>query len=227
MSMDALTVELHNELRRYRRYSSIKNLLERGANPNISDENGFQALHIAAHFDNLIIIKILVEHGADLKSITPEGRNILHITNMQYSTKNKSILLKYLYENGVDFTATDMDGNTPLHYAAVKAFQDTLAYFLEEIKVDANPVNKEGRTPLHLAAPCRRPIILNYLIEQGANVHAKDNQGKTARHLAIQNGTTLNVVNLLYENEKKGVKNNDDCQHERLQTKRSFTTLKK
>lgn len=42
-------------------------LLEKGANPNIKDPNGFSVLHVAAEKGDLDIVKDLVQRGADIE----------------------------------------------------------------------------------------------------------------------------------------------------------------
>jgi ankyrin repeat protein len=45
----------------------ITYLLADGANINFSDENGWRPIHIAAKIGNTEVIKLLVEHGANVK----------------------------------------------------------------------------------------------------------------------------------------------------------------
>jgi len=47
----------------------VKLLLDRGANVNAQDSNGFTALHFAVYDSNIPVIKILIEYGADVNII--------------------------------------------------------------------------------------------------------------------------------------------------------------
>lgn len=44
----------------------VQILLNNGADPNTSDEEGYSALHAAAENGHLAVVKILVDHGADV-----------------------------------------------------------------------------------------------------------------------------------------------------------------
>lgn len=77
------------------------------------------------------------------------------------------------------------------------------------IKAGAN-VNIEdsrnGLTPLHFAVQNSKVDIVNYLIENGANINAKTSNGQTPLHLSVaggfyksQNLDKTDVVKLLLE----------------------------
>lgn len=58
--------------------------------------------------------------------------------------------------------------------------------------------NSIGRTPLHLAAICERKQIAKFLIENGANLEARDASGSTPLILAAY-GKDLSLINLLID----------------------------
>jgi len=54
--------------------------------------------------------------------------------------------------------------------------------------VDVNQKNADGAYPLNYAAAGNQLEILRYLIAQGANVSAQDDEGETALHCATRYG---------------------------------------
>lgn len=67
---------------------AVQKLLEMGANPNIQDnEHGETPLHIALRWGNREpIVKLLIEHGADLTIKNKEGKSAQDLLNAQNNT---------------------------------------------------------------------------------------------------------------------------------------------
>ncbi|HJT17623.1 MAG TPA: ankyrin repeat domain-containing protein, partial [Thermoanaerobaculia bacterium] len=62
-----------------RDHATMKLLLERGANPNARQQQGFTAFHAAASHGDILMAKLLVAHGADAHAKTDDGRTALDI----------------------------------------------------------------------------------------------------------------------------------------------------
>lgn len=56
--------------------------------------------------------------------------------------------------------------------------------------------NQDGRTALHVASREGKLPVVQYLLHQGASVHAKDNQGHTPLMDAIY-GKHLSIISLI------------------------------
>lgn len=74
----------------------------------------------------------------------------------------------------------------------------------------ANRTNKDGQTLLHWVAGLNPNVgVVQYLIEHGANIHAKDEYGVTPLHWAAENSSNVEVVKYLLKNganpKEKGV----------------------
>jgi ankyrin repeat protein len=87
--------------------------------------------------------------------------------------------------------------STPLYHAAFSpAFQDTVDLFMSKgVSIDS-AVTETGSTLLMVTTEMGDLAKVQYLIEKGANVNARDNMGYTALHRAAEMGH-LSLVQFL------------------------------
>uniref|UniRef100_A0A0X3P538 Uncharacterized protein n=3 Tax=Schistocephalus solidus TaxID=70667 RepID=A0A0X3P538_SCHSO len=88
-----------------------------------------------------------------------------------------------------------LNGNTPLHEAAVKGFSRSVEAFCLS-QASTNLLNKSRFTPLHLAAQNGHKQTTRILLYFGADVNAKNKYGDTPLHTATRYGHT-GVVRIL------------------------------
>lgn len=102
--------------------SLVKQLLDKGANPNIASNNQFKVapIHSACAISHFDIAKLLIEHGADINTKQMHGVTPLH--SAAHNGQEK--LAKFLIDNGADINAKMDNGNTPLFMANEKNFQE-------------------------------------------------------------------------------------------------------
>ncbi len=81
--------------------------------------------------------------------------------------------------------AVDKKGNTPLHLM-VKKYTIKSHIFKEIVNysINYNAQNKKGQTPLHIAARSNNPIMIKFLLENGASLDLEDNKGRRPLDLA-------------------------------------------
>jgi ankyrin repeat protein len=171
----------------------VEELLSKGADPNVKDEDGNTPLHLAIKANHLQIARLLVERGADVNARNKRGKTPLHIA----AERSNEEAVALLVEKGADVNAKDESMLTPLH-VAVDQGSLAIAQLLLEKGADVNARNLWGKTPLHYAARHPHAGIAALLIERGADVNARSNNGWTPLHIAAGNGN-LEVVQLLVE----------------------------
>ena len=92
-------------------------LLKRGANLETKDYYGYTSLLKAVKYgapEN--IIDLLLEHNANVHSVTEDRKTVLHLT----AQKDDGVMMRKLIERDLSksVNAEDKDGWTPLHEAA-------------------------------------------------------------------------------------------------------------
>jgi hypothetical protein len=89
--------------------------------------------------------------------------------------ENKIDDIKEAIANGADIDVQDEEGNTPLILALdeQEVNNETIECLLD-YNPDVTMADKDGTTPLHLAALSNRIKFIKALIEEGANINARD-----------------------------------------------------
>ncbi|WP_338967567.1 ankyrin repeat domain-containing protein [Spiroplasma endosymbiont of Lonchoptera lutea] len=201
----------------------VKLLLENGANINLQNNNGNNALITAVENGHTDIVKLLLKNGADINhqnkfGITPlitaatygeldimkllleKGANINHqnkfgITPLiTAATYGKLDIVKLLLENGAAINLTDENGNTALITAATYDYEKIVKLLLANGAINSHLV-KNSNTPL-LAAGNAQIEILKLLLANGAHINLQNNNGNNALITAVENGHT-DIVKLL------------------------------
>ena len=134
---------LNAALRLSGRERIIAALLDKGADPNARDSDGYPALFRTSDAD---VARELIAHKADVNACLKNGQTAL----MQMI--NATNYLKVLLENGAKVDLQETNGNTALHYAVFNSRPDSVAILLEH-KGNPNIQNNQGYTPLDLAKP--------------------------------------------------------------------------
>ncbi|KAF1325151.1 Tkl protein kinase, partial [Globisporangium splendens] len=115
----------------------------------INDVNasGYAALHCAAHSGSSAIVRLLLDHGANVE-ITSNGWRPLHTACF----KNHIDVVQLLLVRGANVNAAMHDGVTALHYTARHGSTE-LAAVLLDAGADVNiGAGRSQTTPLHIAA---------------------------------------------------------------------------
>jgi ankyrin repeat protein len=153
---------------------------------NIKDDLGRTPLHYAASSDNLSVVSLLIESGAELDAQDNDGQTPLYMALTEgyyYET------VWTLLDNGASVELENANGETALHLAVRNDYWENLVEVLVEKEVNIDAKNNQGETPLLVAIKWKNLVsILEYLIDNGADVMDRTDQGETALSLAIEGG---------------------------------------
>jgi ankyrin repeat protein len=178
----------------------VRELLEKGENPNIKNKDGITPLHVAASKGYVDVVKLLLERGAD-----PNIKDKNGVTPLHWAAYNGHVdVVKLLLKHGADPNAEDKYGATPLHATAKMGHVDVVKLLLER-GANPNAQHKDGWTPLHVAASKGHVDVVKLLLERGADPTVRNKDGVTPLDLAREKGYR-EVVSLIEEWLRRGEK---------------------
>ena len=190
---------------------AIDNLLHN--NPSLAKQrtsHDISPLLLACYYNKPQLVKIILKHIDQIDIYEAAAANLLEeTTNLltenpvllaQYSPHGFTALamavhfgneeiVRFLLRHGADANLFSQNGYhiSPLH-TAVDANFEVIAKMLIEAGAEVNCVQSSGMTPLHYAAQNGNIELLIVLLEKGALVEYKNEQGKTASDLALLKG---------------------------------------
>jgi len=168
-----------------RSIEKAKAFIEGSININVSDGHGYTPLHYAVQNDHKEIVELLISKNADVNAKNRSGQTPLHIAS---DGGNKDIV-ELLLSKGADINATDHRGQSPLHQAVSNGHKDIVELLIA----------KGDDVSLHQAARFGTLSKVKSLIEEVADINAKDTSGQTPLHYAVEYGHE-DVVKLLIAN---------------------------
>lgn len=168
------------------RVAVISYLIDQGCDVNVSDASGQRPLHWSAVRGAVAALETLLRAGADINAVDSRGYNVCHVAAQYGQT---SVLYHLMMKWGADIGMLDVDGRSPLHWAAYKGFGDTCRLLLV-MGAHPNLPDKEQCSPLHWAAIRGNSEACTVLLQGGAidSLDAMDDTGATPSQLAVEKG---------------------------------------
>ena len=170
---------------------AIRYLIEKGADPSLEDNCGWNSLHCAAQGGDPDAIELVLSHIPDIHSRTSKGWMPLMIA----AGNGKLQAVKYLLDKDADPSLVDNNGWNSLHFASWGGNPHIVELMLGHgPSIDSR--NFEGWTPLMIAADNGRQEAVNYLIGKGADPSLEDADGWNSLQCAARGGNP-DVIEML------------------------------
>jgi len=128
--------------------------------------------------DDYLAIKQAIKKGLDLEQIIENELNENEESLLFFALHHKCSFetIKLFIDSGVDIWKCDAQGVSFLDEAIVTGSLELVKYLVEEKHMDVNQTKrKSGFTPLMQAACYGYTDIVDFLLEKGADIHARDN----------------------------------------------------
>ncbi|KAK7177745.1 ankyrin repeat protein [Paraphaeosphaeria sporulosa] len=189
--------------------------LHGGADANAKDNDGWTPLHRAADQGHDEVIQRLLDGGAEANAKDNNGWTSLH----RAANQGHYDVIGGLLGGGADVDAKDKDGLTALHRAAscghdaMRQPPDPRAPYMSIMHLVGRilDVPKDKLTTLCGTAPRGHAVVVMRLLDGGADVNAKDNNGRTALRWAASQGDWVAVGLLLNSGADVNAKDNNGC----------------
>ena len=158
---------------------AVKFWIEEGhVAPNVHDGDGRTPLHYACEQGYLPIVELLISSGANISVKDKNGCTPFKVARESGHSNIAVYLRSYITVNG----------DKKLIEAAKKGNLQMMTFWIEKRCVKPNVHDGDGRTPLHYACMKKNRKIVDYLINQGADINAKDSNGYTPFDVAQESG---------------------------------------
>ena len=163
--------------------AEIRAMLAQGVDPNVRIIEGYiTALHSAVEHNQLDVIQVLIENGADINAETSNGTTPL-IAAARAGNEN---VIKLLHSYKVALDHRTQSGNTALGLAAYSVpIRPNIVRLLMELGANPNISDNSGRTPLHWVAQDANVEMVSLLISNPKTLLSEiDNFGWTPLYYA-------------------------------------------
>ena len=185
----------------FKNIEALKDLLEAGSNPNITDADSNNSLHLAIFSRNIEICKRVLEKDVNINSRTQIGENALHLAcNLQLEE-----IVKLLVENNIDIDAQDYNNEiTPLIYT-ITLGNKKLSEYLINNKANPNLQDFIGNNAIHYSVIEEMFDTVSTLLSPNLSIQANINlyniNSQLPLHLYLEkdniyiNDLTKNLIN--------------------------------
>uniref|UniRef100_A0A670HQD3 Poly [ADP-ribose] polymerase n=1 Tax=Podarcis muralis TaxID=64176 RepID=A0A670HQD3_PODMU len=218
----------------------VEVVIKHEAKVNALDNLGQTSLHRAAHCGHLQTCRLLLSSGCDPSIVSLQGFTASQMgnesvqqllqdssppeehaegTSKQKKCHGQLMVACFLRIEGVPLGNSEADRQ--LLEAAKAGDVDTVKKLCTVQSVNCRDIEGRQSTPLHFAAGYNRVSVVEYLLQHGADVHAKDKGGLVPLHnacsyghyevaeLLVKHGAVVNVADLwkftpLHEAAAKG-----------------------
>lgn len=124
--------------------------------------------------------------------------------NQNYTIEESLALMKDILDKGLqDINAQDSNGKTALNLVAFLNRNPKLAKLLIDFKAKVSEPDLFNETPLHNAIKKGETEITQMLLDAGADLYEKNDEGITPRDLAARSENMKTIVGIEEEQQEK------------------------
>ncbi|KAF4095653.1 ankyrin repeat and SOCS box protein 10 isoform X1 [Onychostoma macrolepis] len=164
----------------------VKLLLQYGANPNATNEDGQMPLHVCTELDSLECTKHLLAFGALINGQSLDDNDTpLHVAARHGLPDHMELYLRH----GAALNLQNDEGNTPLNAACSQPQNSTslerysrVCHMLVSAGGDVHISDADKQTPLHMACKNANPDVVDLLLKYKALVNEMDYGGDAPMH---------------------------------------------
>ena len=162
---------------------AVQCLLEKGADPSLQDNDGWNVLHHASQGGNPVIIELMLSHVPSIDSRNNRGVTALMIA----AANDKLQAVQYLLEKAADPSLQDYKGWNLLHHSSQGDNPFIIELMVRHVpSIDSR--NNEGVTALMNAAGYGKLQAVQCLLDKGADPSLQNIKGWNLLHSASQGG---------------------------------------
>lgn len=185
-------------------------LISLGGNINAKIDKGMTPLHLAVKHYNIEMVKMLIQHKANIHAIEFEKgmTPMLLSANIEKSyPKYKFVspeITRLLIENGADINVRTSNQETAIMFASASVLEQML-----DDGVDVNAKDIDGLSALHHQAKKGNGKEIEILLRHGANINEQNDRGETPLMTAYKFDKFETFIALLSENPDIELTNRD------------------
>ncbi|KAL4641852.1 ankyrin repeat and SOCS box protein 2-like isoform X2 [Arapaima gigas] len=181
--------------------SSVRYLLEKGADPDIANKDRETPLFKACERENVEIVELLLQFGSGVNKSCIQGWTALH----EAVCRNNLQICQILVDAGAKVSVPNMYGITPLFVAAQSGRVEALRFLIRH-GADVNSQAGDGATALYEACKNGHEEVVKVLLSQNADANIAAKGGLLPLHIAAQRGNDRIVSMLIPVTSKARVR---------------------
>ena len=172
----------------------VQFLIDQNANLKYQSKNGYTALMIAAQNGSVNIAKLIILKDAT----TLDQENIyINFTLLMIAVKcGRENIVQFLIDLNANVRYRNEDGVTALMIAVLCGYVDIAEKIILKDATTIDQVDNKNFTPLMFAVVRENEEMVQFLIDQNANLNYKNENGYTALAIAAKN-SAVNIAKLI------------------------------
>jgi len=183
----------------------VRKLLQEGVDPNQlvpTNTGAVLPLFESVKSGNLNIVNLLLDKGADINIRNSVGYTALHAA----IHRDNGPLIKLLLDRGIDPNIPGHKGENSLSFALdrqdrLDAILPSVIELLVQNDVDPNSPDQNNQTSLFYAVKRSNAPLIQFLLNNGANVNHLDNRRRNVLYYEIDSvEPSINIIKLLLDN---------------------------